>query len=349
MQRRRFSAPRVAFGLILLLGLGALLVSGCSNQKSGSITGLSSTTTSSSRVLLARNPADLAAAMRIQDSHTPDLMKIPGVVGTGTGALADGRAAILVLTREPGIGGIPATLEGVSVDVRVVGDVHAYAKPFAKPGGGGAIKCGTSTGRDDECAAGTIGCVVNKGGSQYFLSNNHVFAAENAGHTGDRIDAPGRYDAHPKCAQTPQLGTLAQFVSINFSGGNNTIDCAIAAPSPGVSYTTAEAGGYTPTSTVVSPSVGLAVKKTGRTSGLTHDTIQAINVTITVGYSTGTATFVGQIMTSGSFIRSGDSGSLMVTETGNDPVGLCFAGGSGGSFENPIGPVLQAFSATVAQ
>ena len=29
-------------------------------------------------------------------------------------------------------------------------------------------------------------------------------------------------------------------------------------------------------------------------------------------------------------------------------VGLCFAGGSGGSFANPIGPVLQAFNATIA-
>ena len=31
-----------------------------------------------------------------------------------------------------------------------------------------------------------------------------------------------------------------------------------------------------------------------------------------------------------------------MTETGNSPVGLCFAGGSGGSFANPIGAVLQA-------
>jgi hypothetical protein len=37
----------------------------------------------------------------------------------------------------------------------------------------------------------------------------------------------------------------------------------------------------------------------------------------------------------------------MVTETNADPVGLCFAGGSGASFANPIGPVLQAFGATV--
>ena len=78
-----------------------------------------------------------------------------------------------------------------------------------------------------------------------------------------------------------------------------------------------------------------------------YGTIQAINVTIRVQYSSGIATFVNQIMTPGSFQRSGDSGSLMVTQSGNNPVGLCFAGGSGGSFANPIGDVLQKFAATV--
>jgi hypothetical protein len=324
--------PRATLAFLFLLALAALVVAGCSKQ-AGTLTGPSSAT-SASAGLLARNPADLAATMRIQDNHTDALMKIPGVIGTGTGALADGRAAVLVLTRVPDVKGIPTTLDGVPVDVRVIGDVHAY------------VSCGTSTGRDDECAAGTLGCVVLKGGNKFYLSNNHVFAAENAGHAGDRIDAPGRYDGKPKCAQTPQLGTLSDFQAISF-GGTNTIDCAIAAPSAGNSVTCAEAAGYTPSSTVVSPSVGLAVKKDGRTSKLTTGTIQAINVTINVGYSSGTATFTGQIMTPGNFLRSGDSGSLMVTQSGNNPVGLCFAGGGGGSFANPIGPVLSRFSATV--
>jgi len=317
---------------LLVLAVATLVVAGCSKQM-GTLTGPSSGT-SASAGLLARNPADMAATMRIQDTHTAALMKIPGVIGTGTGATADGRTAVFVLIRQPGVGGIPNTLDGVPVEVRVVGDVHAY------------VDCGTSTGRDDECAAGTLGCVVLKGGNKYYLSNNHVFAAENAGHVGDRIDAPGRYDSKPKCASSPQLGTLADFQAINF-GGSNTIDCAIALPSAGNSVTCAEAAGYTPSSTVVSPSVGLAVKKDGRTSKLTTGSIQAINVTINVGYSSGTATFTGQIMTPGNFIRSGDSGSLMVTQSGNNPVGLCFAGGGGGSFANPIGPVLQKFAATV--
>jgi hypothetical protein len=174
-----------------------------------------------------------------------------------------------------------------------------------------------------------------------------VFARENDASLGERIDAPGRYDAHPVCAQTPQIATLSQFQPVSFSN-NNTVDCAIARPISGLTYSAVmSGGGYTPVSTTVAASVGLAVKKTGRTSRTTHGTIEAINVTIRVQYSGGIATFVNQIQTPGSFIRSGDSGSLMVTETGNNPVGLCFAGGSGASFSNPIGPVLQSLGVTV--
>lgn len=289
-------------------------------------------------------PRDVAYVMGIQNRHTPELMKLAGVIGTGTGSTADGRPEVIVYTDRAGVAGLPAGVEGVTVEARNVGRVVAYkaAKPDAHGGGGGGpLQMGTSTGNDLECSAGTLSCVVTKGGTRYFLSNNHVFARENAASNGERIDAPGRYDGKPRCAQTAQCGTLASYVKVSFSS-NNTVDCALAQPSSGLSYTATEAGGYAPTSSVVSPFVGQAVKKTGRTSGLTTGNVQAINVTIQVQYTDGVATFVNQIQTPGSFIRSGDSGSLMVESSTNNPVGLCFAGGSGGSFANPIGPVLQA-------
>jgi hypothetical protein len=144
------------------------------------------------------------------------------------------------------------------------------------------------------------------------------------------------------------VAILSNFVAINFSGGNNTVDCATAQYST-TNLCSMIGGTYTPGSTVVSPSLGLLVKKTGRTSGITHGTVSGINVTIDVDYgSAGVARFVNQIMVKGSFIKSGDSGSLMVTDDANaNPVGLCFAGGGGGSFMNPIGPVLQSLGVTV--
>lgn len=354
MLQHRGIASRLVGSVPGILALLVLVISGCGER--GGL-GVAPTSTSAvggglHRSFSIHSPADVAEVMRIQDAHSPDLMSISDVIGTGTGATVDGRAAILVLTRRPDVGGIPSSLDGVPVVVRVVGDVRAYAKP----GGGGPIECGTSTGNDQECASGTIGCVVVSGGSQYFLSNNHVFARENAASNGERIDAPGRYDAIPKCAQTPQLGILADFEPLHFAPDavKNTIDAAIAAPNPDLPFVCAEAGGpsptvsgFTPTANVVEATVGMKVKKSGRTSWVTHGTVEAINVTIQVGYSSGTATFEHQILTEGRFLRAGDSGSLMVTESGNDPVGLCFAGGPGGSLANPIGPVLQRFSATV--
>lgn len=285
----------------------------------------------------------LAPAIAAQDRATPGLLRLEGVVGTGTSADAAGRPVVVIYTERPGLAGLPRAIDGYAVRVHVSGKVV----PYAGPPGGGTLQMGTSTGNDLECASGTLGCVVIRGGNEYFLSNNHVFARENDASNGERIDAPGRYDGKPRCSQTPQCASLTDFQPISFSN-NNTIDAAIAAPSAGRAYTQVMSSGYDPSSTPVTGAVGMTVKKTGRTSKLTHDTIQAVNVTINVQYSGGgIARFVGQYQMGGSFIRSGDSGSLMVTETGENPVGLCFAGGGGASFANPIGPVLQRFSATV--
>ena len=71
-------------------------------------------------------------------------------------------------------------------------------------------------------------------------------------------------------------------------------------------------------------SLGQAVKKSGRTSGLTRSTISGLNATVSVLYENecagGTAftkVFTGQIViknTGSKFIAAGDSGSLMVED-----------------------------------
>lgn len=335
--------PLSLAAVVVTLGL----VAGCGReatspmQPSSSSSGLSALPT-------ALRP-DVARTIGVQDRITPEMLRHPGVIGTGTSVDEAGHPVIVLYTDRPGVSGLAAVLDGIPTRVVFAGKVIPYAKPakpLAKPGGG-TLQMGTSTGNDNECASGTLSCVVTKGGVEYFLSNNHVFARENDASNGERIDAPGRYDGHPKCAQTPQIANLSAFQAINF-GGNNTVDCAIARPVSGLNYSKAEAGGYTPSTTTVSPSVGLACKKTGRTSGLTTGSIQAINVTIQVQYSAGIATFTNQVQFPGTFIRSGDSGSLAVTESGNNPVALCFAGGSGASFGNPINSVLSALGIAIA-
>jgi hypothetical protein len=326
--------------LVIVVALSVTFLTGCSEQQS--TTGGPSA--SQKTVTLDKTNPQVQAVMAVQNRHTEELLAKQDIVGTGVGVNADGVPVLLVLAKHEGVENVPAMIEGIPTRVDVVGEVRA----MGNTGTYRPVPCGVSTGNNAECAAGTIGCVVIKSGTQYALSNNHVFARENAASNGERIDQPGRYDAHPKCGAAGQIATLAGFKPIVFStSANNDIDCAIA------QYTTSDLcsmvnNTYTPSSTIAAAAVGMAVKKTGRTSGETHGTISGINVTLNVGYSAGTARFINQIYVASSFIRSGDSGSLMVTDNANaNPVGLCFAGGSGTSFANPIGPVLSFFNATV--
>lgn len=95
------------------------------------------------------------------------------------------------------------------------------------------------------------------------------------------------------------------------------------------------------------------MQKYGRTTRLTKGRVTAINVASIVIYTTGPRLFTGQIAielprkTKGTFSASGDSGSLVVTDPGANPVGLLFAGSDEVTLANPIQKVLDAFSVTV--
>lgn len=109
-----------------------------------------------------------------------------------------------------------------------------------------------------------------------------------------------------------------------------------------------------PSPTVQEPAVGLGVRKSGRTTGMTTGTIQTINATVNVSYGggCGTAKFVGQtIITPGGFSTAGDSGSLILGGTDGSgrrkPVGLLFAGSSSFTVANRISDVLGALHARI--
>jgi hypothetical protein len=207
------------------------------------------------------------------------------------------------------------------------------------------------------CCTGTLGSVVkDTSGTQYILSNNHVLARSNAGKAGEAIMQRGYVDTVPPCSKTGTINVanLTKFVKLNFTGGNNVVDAAIAKVISGqVSSTGSILQIGTLSSTTVNPSVGLKVEKSGRTTSRTTGTIASINVTVTVsgygpcGMGTNTAKFVQQFMiNSRTFSAPGDSGSLIVTlpAAGKkpNPVGLLFAGSSTSTFGNPIKSVLTA-------
>ena len=88
-----------------------------------------------------------------------------------------------------------------------------------------------------------------------------------------------------------------------------------------------------PKTATIAAAVNMKMKKYGRTTEETKGRVSAINATVNVGYDSGTARFVGQIVISGgSFSAGGDSGSLIVVQKGQNarrPVGLLYAGGGG--------------------
>jgi len=74
------------------------------------------------------SPRPMAEVLR---DHTPSLMAIPGVVGTGEGA-RDGKAVILVLIsrKTPQIEHqVPREIEGYPVVLQETGPVRALDKP----------------------------------------------------------------------------------------------------------------------------------------------------------------------------------------------------------------------------
>jgi hypothetical protein len=230
------------------------------------------------------------------------------------------------------------------------------------------IQLGTSGGNSIDlangfCCGGTLGSLVKIGSTQYILSNYHVFESDimsggnnTTAQTGNPIIQPGLIDVscNKNLAQT--VGTL---VKKNSLPGSN-VDCAIAKV---VSGMVRPDGAILEIGTISNKTVGAfinqAVKKSGRTTGLTHSSVSGLNATISVAYDNEcaggaafTKTFTGQIVTANlgnTFLNSGDSGSLMVEDVVTNPhaVGLLFAGSSTDAIANPIGQVLTFLGATM--
>lgn len=307
----------------------------------------------------------IQAAIAIQNRYTTWLMAIQEVIGTATGLTEDGRPAILTFTKsEVRAGVIPSDLESVPVIVIITGEFVAMPGSSGK-GSPGAVKIdpksrfsrpvpiGVSTGNAYECSAGTIGARVTNGTNVYSLSNNHVYARENNATAGEIVLQPGLYDTGCTYDSNNVIGNLTDFKPIIFStSASNTVDAAIALSSTANLGNQTPSNGYgAPKSITTEPALNMYVQKYGRTTSLTKGIINGINATINVGYSSGTARFVNQIIVYSRkpFIKPGDSGSLLVTDPDRNPVGLLFAGTSDGKWAiaNPIGEVLNSFGVTI--
>ena len=307
---------------------------------------------------------DLRAALAAQERHTAALLQVPGVVGTAVGLSPDGKPSVRLLLAQANVKGLPLALDGVPVTTEVTGMFLARSDPTTRQR---PAPLGFSLGHPAITAGSIGGRVVDASGAIYVLSNNHVLANSNDAGVGDPELQPGPFDGGT--APADQIGTLAAFKPINFSGGANTIDAAIAVSSADMlsNATPADEGYGLPNSAIYgdangdgvfdneSALLGLAVQKYGRTTKATHGQITGINATVTVCYEVlfifcvKQATFVDQlIIEPGTFSGGGDSGSLIVSDDGtNRPVGLLFAGSSTQTIANRIDLVLNNFGVRI--
>jgi len=240
------------------------------------------------------------------------------------------------------------------------------------------IELGTSGGNVNDsstdksltfCCGGTLGALIALDNTQYVLSTNHTLARSDAANIGDAIVQPGLLDTNCDSTRTTTVANLSQFYSLQNNPQPPNIDAAIAKVIPGevdasgnILYlgATADANNVPisgaphagPGLSVDSTLIGRGVAKSGRTTGLTCSTIDAVDISLTVEYvqncdGTGipiNVQFSGQIEIEGTtFSAQGDSGSLVVTQDTADPVGLLFAANDTSSVANPIQEVLNYF------
>jgi len=93
-----------------------------------------------------------------------------------------------------------------------------------------------------------------------------------------------------------------------------------------------------------SPELGMAVCKSGRTTGYTTGTISVIDATVMINYSSDLpATYEEQIITT-PMSNGGDSGSLLVAKDTSQAVGLLFAGSSQTTIHNSIKNVFSSLN-----
>jgi hypothetical protein len=169
---------------------------------------------------------------------------------------------------------------------------------------------------------------------------------------GEDVSQPGLIDNGCRVATI-----VADFTGAAPLGSN--VDAAVAQLRSG----TMDSTGFiedigAPSSTTVNPSVGLAVAKSGRTTGFTTGTIGSVNTSVSVQYQKGcnsgkkfTVSYTNQVViNSSTFSAGGDSGSLIVTNNAShNPVALLFAGSSTTTIGNPINEVLSKLGAALGR
>jgi hypothetical protein len=281
---------------------------------------------------------------------------------------------------------IPNEIEGIPTDVQQTGSIHALqnlADPVRVPetnphtGRHRPFPGGVSIGHN-KVSAGTLGCLVKKGGQIFILSNNHVIANSNNASPGDLIIQPGIHDGGT--VEEDVIAGLYEFIPVIFENegekhkvskglkwfnnlisrlpvGNtnrylqktqpvyNLVDCAIAGPVL-MGDCLNEILKIGMIKGITEGNLGMKIRKSGRTTGLTSGSIEQLDVTVKVNFGGGRTAFFTDQYIAGAMSEGGDSGSVIVDRE-NQAVGLLFAGSANSTIINRIENVFSLLDITL--
>ncbi len=325
--------------------------------------------------IFTESHAKIRDVIALQEEVTGQLLKWPDVLGTAVGLSQAGQPDLVVYVDSEGLSkadvvrALPPQLRGIAMRAEFTEKFVSYK---GRPGGGGGtshtalqnppVQLGTSGGwRNDlangYCCGGTLGSLIQVNNAQFIMSNYHVFESDIVpggnnvvATTGSYVIQPGLIDVRCSASSAQNVATLLKLSSLP----DSNVDVSIAQVVPGMvrgDGAILEIG--TLSSQTVAAFLNQAVKKSGRTTGLSRSYINGLNATVSVQYENEcaggvafTKTFTNQVLVANGgsgFLNSGDSGSLMVEDVTTSPhaVGLLFAGSSTIAVANPISPVLQ--------
>ncbi|MHB1651432.1 MAG: hypothetical protein ACYCVD_03010 [Desulfitobacteriaceae bacterium] len=303
---------------------------------------------------------------KLNDYSKKNLLSLPHAVGVGygfkeVGGIKTNQEAIVVLVSKKlppeqlaDHELVPKIVDGMFTDVIEIGEFKALKVEMLEPLQSRTEKVrpappGVSIGHY-LITAGTFGAVVyeNSTAKPMILSNNHVLANATNGNdqrasVNDRIYQPGPIDfVHVDLGYADRqyiIACLKRWVNLADYPSINLVDCAIGEPLEN-SMIIPEILDIGLVQGVTTPVLNMAVKKSGRTTGLTFGQITVLDAMVDVQYGPGRILrFNNQIITT-NMSAPGDSGSLLLDDN-NLAVGLLFAGSDTATVHNPIQTVLE--------
>ena len=254
---------------------------------------------------------------------------------TGKAVKKVGGFPIDVIEATYGPSNAPIVLDDEDVDALEAVDRLGVVDPLI-----GGISCG-----NPRVTAGTIGAIVfNKTTCKpMILSNWHVLAGASAAAVGESILQPGQFDGG-----TQTVANLTKMVL------DSRMDAAVATLN-GARGHTRDILGLGTVSGIDSPTLGMDVVKSGRTTGITEGLVDGVSMSVSINYGDpGVVSFSNQIRivprapwptVDYEVSKGGDSGSVWLNEANNRAIGLHFAGETSPSpsAENaicsPMGPI----------